>query len=424
MRQIKREEEKRLEEIEGSSPPTYLNNPSHTTPTYISHIKPPRLSNQYEDVLQHGTIASKNHTNSSKSTTIRGIHDLIYRVISPNNQPLPSKGPAKDPNLNNREKRRRTLRGNVKVSRRKVIRHVMSLPSNGHLDPSRRVSVQEKPSRPDRLLPRPADFAAQQPKGAKQSNQTKRPKCSATSAESSSVVTSLLEEACSASLIPILTFFASKTALFLAFPSETESSLTPSCSSETESSLTLLRLSLCLAEIVSDPSIVTNNSDSFEYSSANNSTEPKQMENNDRTPKELAMLDVYPQLKPAQTYELKSGLIHLLPKFHGLAGKDPHKHLKEFHVVYSTMRPQGIAEDYIKMKEFPFSLDGATKDWLYLQLLCATCPHHQISLTMMDRSMIDSTSGGALMDKTSIVARYLISNMARNTQQFGIRGVG
>ncbi|RDX63032.1 hypothetical protein CR513_58583, partial [Mucuna pruriens] len=99
------------------------------------------------------------------------------------------------------------------------------------------------------------------------------------------------------------------------------------------------------------------------------------MENNDRTLKELATPDVvyqpwciqYPQLEPAQTYELKSGLIHLLPKFHGLAGEDPHKHLKEFHVVCSTMRPQGISEDYIKMKAFSFSLDGAAKDWLYLQ---------------------------------------------------------
>ncbi|RDX91107.1 hypothetical protein CR513_26956, partial [Mucuna pruriens] len=64
------------------------------------------------------------------------------------------------------------------------------------------------------------------------------------------------------------------------------------------------------------------------------------MENNDKTLKELAMADVfyqpcciqYPQLEPAQSYELKSGLIHLLPKFHGIIGEDPHKHLKEFHV--------------------------------------------------------------------------------------------
>ncbi|RDX73090.1 hypothetical protein CR513_47348, partial [Mucuna pruriens] len=48
-------------------------------------------------------------------------------------------------------------------------------------------------------------------------------------------------------------------------------------------------------------------------------------------------------------------------KFHGLASEDPHKHLKEFHV--------GILEDHIKMKALPFSLDGAAKDWLYLQLI-------------------------------------------------------
>ncbi|RDX81452.1 hypothetical protein CR513_37871, partial [Mucuna pruriens] len=204
------------------------------------------------------------------------------------------------------------------------------------------------------------------------------------------------------------------------------------------------------------------------------------MENNDRTLKELATPNVeyqpwciqYPQLELAQTYELKSGLKHLLPKFHGLAGEDPHKHLKEFHVVFSTMRPQGIPEDYIKMKVFPFSLDGAAKDWLYLQpilfntwgdmkcmflekffsasrtatikkeiygirqhpretlhkywerfnKLNAICPYHQISLTMMDQSMIDAVSGRALMDKTPTVVRHLISNMASNTQQFGIRG--
>ncbi|RDX91357.1 hypothetical protein CR513_26682, partial [Mucuna pruriens] len=32
----------------------------------------------------------------------------------------------------------------------------------------------------------------------------------------------------------------------------------------------------------------------------------------------------------------------------------------------------------------------------------------------MDRSMIDAASGGALMDKTPVAARHLISNMASN----------
>ncbi|RDX84037.1 hypothetical protein CR513_34976, partial [Mucuna pruriens] len=102
------------------------------------------------------------------------------------------------------------------------------------------------------------------------------------------------------------------------------------------------------------------------FSSLNNSQQQELMENQDRMFKELATPDV---LELAQSYELKFGLIHLLPKFHGLAREDPHKHLKEFHVVCSTMRLQGILEDYIKMKTFLFSLDGAAKDWLYLQLV-------------------------------------------------------
>jgi hypothetical protein len=35
-------------------------------------------------------------------------------------------------------------------------------------------------------------------------------------------------------------------------------------------------------------------------------------------------------------FELKSDLIHLLPRFSGLAGEDPYKHLKEFRVFRMT----------------------------------------------------------------------------------------
>ena len=41
----------------------------------------------------------------------------------------------------------------------------------------------------------------------------------------------------------------------------------------------------------------------------------------------------------------------------------------------------------------------------------------------MDKSMIDAASGGALMDKTLVVVRQLISNMVANYQQFGTRVV-
>lgn len=55
---------------------------------------------------------------------------------------------------------------------------------------------------------------------------------------------------------------------------------------------------------------------------------------NNRTLKELAAPDLhqqplcitFPTLDATTTSELKSGLIHILPTFHGLAGEDPHKH--------------------------------------------------------------------------------------------------
>ncbi|RDX65178.1 hypothetical protein CR513_56181, partial [Mucuna pruriens] len=125
----------------------------------------------------------------------------------------------------------------------------------------------------------------------------------------------------------------------------TRSSTDPLYELDSEIELTLRRLRKVRKTVVNNSSISSSviNSNQFptdnSISSFSHFAEPRQMENNDRTLKELATPNV-----PAQTYELKSGLIHLLPKFHGLVGKDPHKHLKEFHVVCSTMRPyKGLA---------------------------------------------------------------------------------
>ncbi|XP_045812264.1 uncharacterized protein LOC123906408 [Trifolium pratense] len=185
----------------------------------------------------------------------------------------------------------------------------------------------------------------------------------------------------------------------------------------------------------------------------------------------------------AVPFELKSGLIHLLPKFSGLAGEDPHKHLKEFQVVCSTpLKPEGITEDHIKLRAFPFSLQGAAKDWIYylepnsiaswtalkkvfleryfpasraasirkeicgvrqgneslteywerFKHLVSSCPQHQITeqlliqyfyegLLPMDRNILDAASGGALVDKTPAAAKALIENMSLNSQQFTTR---
>jgi hypothetical protein len=60
-------------------------------------------------------------------------------------------------------------------------------------------------------------------------------------------------------------------------------------------------------------------------------------------------------------FKFKSGFIHLLPTFNGLTGEDPHTHLKEFHMVCVGMKLNGVGEEQIKSKAFPFSLKRATK---------------------------------------------------------------
>ncbi|XP_057452604.1 uncharacterized protein LOC130744434 [Lotus japonicus] len=216
------------------------------------------------------------------------------------------------------------------------------------------------------------------------------------------------------------------------------------------------------------------------------------MAEQERTLKELSSPDVnyqalcleFPTVETI-AFELKPGLINLLPKFPGLAGEDPHKHLLEFHIVCTNMKPQGVTEEAIKLRAFSFSMQNAAKDWLYslsptsvtcwndlkraflekffpasltasirkdicgigqitgetlyeyweqFKKLCGSCPHHHISdqlliqyfyegLLPMDRNMIDSASGGALFNKTPAAARNLIETVAANSQQFGTRAI-
>ncbi|KOM29324.1 hypothetical protein LR48_Vigan642s000400 [Vigna angularis] len=60
---------------------------------------------------------------------------------------------------------------------------------------------------------------------------------------------------------------------------------------------------------------------------------------------------------------LSTGLIYLLPKFHGFAGECPHRHLEEFHNMCSSMKPSHVPLDHIFLRAFPHSLHGAAKDW-------------------------------------------------------------
>ncbi|CAN6712736.1 unnamed protein product [Malus baccata var. baccata] len=194
----------------------------------------------------------------------------------------------------------------------------------------------------------------------------------------------------------------------------------------------------------------------------------------------------YPRAAQGKTdeFELKSSLLHHIPKYHGLSMEDPNKHLKEFEVVCSSMTPVNVDGNILKMKAFPFSLMDKAKDWLYelapgtvtywesmkraflekffptsriillrknisgiqqeegesfptyyerFKSLVASCPQHQMKeelllqyfyegLLPLERQMLDASAGGALVDKTPMAAKVLIVNRALNAQQY--EGVG
>ncbi|KAM2141364.1 hypothetical protein ACFX1Q_007647 [Malus domestica] len=193
----------------------------------------------------------------------------------------------------------------------------------------------------------------------------------------------------------------------------------------------------------------------------------------------------YPVAAQGKTdeFELKSSLLHHIPKFHGLSMEDPNKHLKEFEVVCSSMTPVNVDGSILKMKVFPFSLLERAKDWLYelapgtvtswesmkraflekffptsrvillrkkisgiqqnqgesfltyyerFKTLVASCPQHQMEefflqnfyegLLPIERQMLDASAGGALVDKTPMAAKTLIANRALNAQQY--EGIG
>ncbi|KAM2474123.1 hypothetical protein PS1_006868 [Malus domestica] len=194
----------------------------------------------------------------------------------------------------------------------------------------------------------------------------------------------------------------------------------------------------------------------------------------------------YPLAAQGKTdeFELKSSLLHHIPKYHGLSMEDPNKHLKEFEVVCSSMIPITMDGNILKMKAFPFSLMDKAKDWVYelapgtvtswesmkiaflekffptsrvillrkkingiqqnqgesfpayykrFKTLVASCPQHQMKeelliqyfyegLLPIERQMLDASAGDDLVDKTPVAAKILIANRALNVQQY--EGVG
>ena len=73
----------------------------------------------------------------------------------------------------------------------------------------------------------------------------------------------------------------------------------------------------------------------------------------------------FPALPSGTRFELKTGVVQLLPKFSGLATEDPIQHLDEFLEVCASMKPSDITDDQMRLRVFAFSLKDLARDWYH-----------------------------------------------------------
>jgi len=98
---------------------------------------------------------------------------------------------------------------------------------------------------------------------------------------------------------------------------------------------------------------------------------------------------------PALDRPLKrnSRFLNLLPKFNGLPGEDPYRFINEFVITCSTMQVEGITEEQIRLRAFPFILQDRTKDWLYYLPLASFTIWIQIHRAFLEKFFIASRIG-------------------------------
>ena len=65
----------------------------------------------------------------------------------------------------------------------------------------------------------------------------------------------------------------------------------------------------------------------------------------------------------ARNYELKHIHFQMLPSFHGISTDDPLTFIRDFYSLVQTFPLQGLMEDQLRMRCFPYTLKDAAKAW-------------------------------------------------------------
>lgn len=107
----------------------------------------------------------------------------------------------------------------------------------------------------------------------------------------------------------------------------------------------------------------------------NNSSNSEEMSEHEDQPTRTLQDYLHPTCTATPSYimflantrqlDFKTGMIQLLPTFHGLENENPYVHIREFEEVVATFHSQNATDDIVRLKFFPFSLKDRAKSWLY-----------------------------------------------------------
>ncbi|KAM6559046.1 hypothetical protein CsatA_028285 [Cannabis sativa] len=116
-------------------------------------------------------------------------------------------------------------------------------------------------------------------------------------------------------------------------------------------------------------------------------------------------------------------------QFGRLPSEDPNMHLFNFEELCQTFKMNGVSDDAIRLRLFPFSLRERAKTWERFKDLLRKCPNHGIGrwlqvrnfytrLMSNSQTLIDVAAGGTFTRKSTNEAFELLEEMAITNQQW------